>query len=433
PYATNVNVGHLLQDSWVVGSWNYQGREDTGVRLPADGISYTYYDTWQYVSGTRSDWAQVSTYAATWYPGTSGDVGGTYKCEGSQPADTWVTNSVDDEDSRRIEVQREPPALLTITDGTKTHNGTRYRSRRDGATCYVESSTDANFVQTYRKVTVLPSLEKTLWNYKPVTVNTGNWRTEQEGCIEERGTYEIDDYENVDFTRALDLDIDRVPTAGNTATQWRPRYPEQIYVRKMTAEGEGSFWTQNVRTTEQYVDSGNWWFSDCPPAATGLSEMTSGQLDSYLNTLVPYGATYHDIGMIWGGRLLSPTGLFSSANQPRSGRELSRHMIWLTDGQTEPYDLAYGAYGVEGLDQRRWKPGGATTLTSTIEKRFGVACEQVKNRNITVWVIAFGTTLNPIMERCAGVGRSFQASNADELNEAFMEIAGAMSELRISN
>jgi hypothetical protein len=107
-------------------------------------------------------------------------------------------------------------------------------------------------------------------------------------------------------------------------------------------------------------------------------------------------------------------------------------MIWLTDGQTEPYDLAYGAYGVDGLDQRRWDPAGTEPLPQVIENRFSVACEQVKNRNITVWVIAFGTGLTDLMTECAGPGRSFEASNAEQLNDAFEAIARAMSELRIN-
>ena len=433
PYASNVNVGHLLQDDWVVQSWKYQGREETGFTVPGEDVSYTYYDNWQYVSGTRSEWAQVSSYDATYYAPSGVDEGGYYRCEGTQPADSWATSSVDDTTTAKTTVQTDPPAAVNSVNGTKTHNGTRYRTRRDGNKCYVESSTDVDFVQTYSKHTVVPSLDQPIWRYKQITRNVANWRTEQKGCIEERDTYAITDYANVDFTKALDLDLDRIPTPGNAATQWRPRYPEEIFVRKIEDNGDGDFFTPMFVSSTNYVQSGTWWFSDCPPAASGLTEMSSSQLDSYLDTLVPFGATYHDIGMIWGGRLLSPTGLFASANQPRAGRELSRHMIWLTDGQTEPFDLAYGAYGIDGLDQRRWSPKGKETLTSTIEKRFGVACEQVKNRNITVWVIAFGTTLNPIMEQCAGVGRSFQASNADELNEAFMEIAGAMSELRITN
>ena len=297
----------------------------------------------------------------------------------------------------------------------------------------MQSSTDVDYVQTFDEVTEVPSFDRTLWEYGPVSRDVSAWRTQTEGCIEERDTYHIDDYDNVDFTRALDLDIDLVPTSGNPSTQWRPRYPDEIYVRQIEFDGSGDFATRTVRTVDEYVDSGTWWFSDCPPAAQKLEEMDSTQLDGYLDTLDPYGATYHDIGMIWGGRLISPTGLYAAENADANGRTRSRHLIWMTDGQTEPYDLAYGVYGVDALDQRRWDgDSSAEELSSVIENRFAVACDQVKNRNVTVWVVAFGTGLTDLMTECAGPGRFFEASNSEELNDAFEAIANAMSELRIT-
>ena len=59
--------------------------------------------------------------------------------------------------------------------------------------------------------------------------------------------------------------------------------------------------------------------------------------------------------MIWGGRLISPTGLFADENADLSASApTSRNLIFLTDGETAPYDLSYSSYGVEPLDQRRW-------------------------------------------------------------------------------
>ena len=45
------------------------------------------------------------------------------------------------------------------------------------------------------------------------------------------------------------------------------------------------------------------------------------------------------------------------------------------------------------------------SLTETVENRFAFACEEVKRRNIQVWVISFGTAANPVMEACAGAER----------------------------
>lgn len=434
PYATNVNVGHILQDSWVVNEWTYQGRTDTGRVRPSEEVGRTYNRNWTYISGERSPWTTISTYEATWNEAPSADQSGWYSCNGGRPANSWTYTDTETGE-KRVEHQENPRAVLQIQPMRRIHNGTRYSTRRVGETCEVRESTDVNYVQTFERVREVPSFDRTVWDYEPVTRDVSNWRAETEGCIEERDTYRITDYDNVDFSRALDLDIDLVPSAGNPSTQWRPRYPAEIYVRDIEHNGDGDFDPHPARNTiKEYVDSGTWWFSDCPPKAQKLKEMTSGDLNTYLGTLEPNGATYHDIGMIWGGRLLSPTGLFASENADESGRTRARHMIWLTDGQTEPYDLAYGAYGIDGLDQRRWDPATRDTnpLSSLVENRFGVACEQVKNRNITVWVVAFGTGLTDLMTECAGPGRSFEASNADELNNAFEAIARAMSELRIS-
>lgn len=448
PYNANVNVGHLLQDDWVVGRWTYQSRVATGGRERGPGTPYTYNRNFMDVSGTRSAWTEESTYPATSFGGSSSTTtttttttttsSGTFFTDfqtsggcSTVPANTVTISDTVDEASARQETQTAPEAELTIRDGVRTHNGTRYRVVQDGSTCRVESQTDTNYVQSFEEVTVVPMLDRALWRYDALSRDVTNWRTETEGCIEERDTYAISDYANVDFSRALDLDIDLVPTPGNVSTQWRPRYSDEIYARSLLLDATGEFTTTPVITGEEFVQNGSGWYSVCPPRAQKLQEMTSAELDTYLDSLVPAGSTYHDIGMIWGGRLLSPTGLFATENAPPAGQDVARHMIWLTDGQTEPYDLVYGAYGVEGLDRRRWTPGDSTTLTQTVENRFSVACEQVRNRGIIVWVIAFGTNLNPIMEQCAGPGRAFQAANAEELGDAFEEISSALSELRI--
>jgi hypothetical protein len=334
----------------------------------------------------------------------------------------------------RKEVQTSPYlAVLTIESRENTYNGTRYRTVVNGAACNVEKSTASNYVETYEFVTEVPSLSETQWKYKPVAIDTSNWRNETKGCIEERATYNITDFNNVDLSKALDLDIDRVPTAGSPDTQWKAHYPEMIYVRKILSDESGQIWKPQVTTSENYADTGNWWFSDCPAPAKKLTPMTSSELDDYLAKLTPYSATYHDIGMIWGARLISPKGLFSAENGVVGGRDKTRHLIFLTDGQTEPYDLAYGAYGVDALDQRRWDSGNALTLAQTIEQRFKFACTEVKKRNVTVWVIAFGTYANQAMIDCAGNGRYFEASNAKELNDAFISIARSMSDLRLTD
>ena len=250
------------------------------------------------------------------------------------------------------------------------------------------------------------------------------------GCIEERATYDIDDYDNVDFTRALDLDLDTVPTPGNPATQWRPMFHQISYLRSLTWSG-GSLTPDPVTTGQDFVNANEAGHSVCPAPARKLDTISSGDLDTYLNALTPAGNTYHDIGMIWGGRLLSPTGLFADENADQPDRPTSRNLIFLTDGETAPLDISYGAYGIEPLDKRRWSPGSPETLTQVVESRFTVACKEVKKRNITVWVVGFGTEMTDMLKDCAGDGHWFQANDAGELTSVFSSIAKAMGDLRI--
>ena len=438
PYATNVNVGHLLEDSWMVDQWTYQSREDAGTTQST--VQQTQYINFVYNSGTQVGWVDESSYAATFHAGTPPSGAGTdttivgtsgyYTCDTAAPA--WTYTQVDNLLGTTTETVTDPDGTRTVENMERIENGAVYQTVINGTTCTVQSLTFNDWRNTFDRVTEPVYVGSTEYTYKPITFDVTNWRTETEGCIEERATYPINDYTNVDLTQALDLDIDLVPNPGDPDTQWRPRYPEKIYARSFKSGGNGSFSIPEVTTDDKYADTGTWWFSHCPAQARKLDEMTTEELDTYLTTLQPYGATYHDIGMIWGGRLMSPTGLFASENQDVPGAPSGRHMIFLTDGQTEPYDLAYGAYGVEGLDVRRWAPGGAVSLADTVEARFGVACEEVKKRNVSVWVIAFGTTLNQSMLDCAGDGRYFEAGNAADLNSAFSSIARSIGDLRVS-
>lgn len=441
PYATNVNVGGLLRNSWMVRNWSYQSRE-LNDETTTEGTR-TYSSPLVYQSGAATFNNRVRTYPATYHAGTppvspgvvdegsSGGSSGYYTCDEAAPANTYTRT--DKLVSTSSEAVTGPPAgTRVIEKRTLVEDGRYYFTNLSGGTCTVLYNEYNAYTQTYNRITEPSTSSTTEWLYKPIAINVSRWRTETSGCIEERSTYEIDDYDNIDLNRALDLNIDLIPSPDD-ATKWRPRYPEMIYVRSINEWGGGSITPEEVTSTRNFARTGTWWMSGCPATARKLAEMDSSALNAYLATLSAAGATYHDIGMIWAGRLLSPTGLFATENGDVSAtRPTSRNLIFLTDGQTEPYDLAYGAYGVDALDQRRWTRDSPLTLTETVEQRFLAACKEVKKKNITVWVIAFGTELNPTMTECAGEGRYFEASDSDELSLAFQTIAASLGDLRIS-
>lgn len=433
PYSSNVNVGYLLKSDWVVDEWNYHGREamDTGKTETYDTADTVY----TYISGTS---VSIVPYTATSCPsdtytwtqtagGTNPD-GSSYGTAVSNGTYYWCDVSAD---GTLITVNgttydKYTYSWVTTPTGTATREiyNWKYKSMPFDVKFVKGASGDDNLKSG--------SIDVRMYGYpSPTPENITAWFR---GCIEERDTYEIDDYDNVDLSKALDLDIDLVPTPGDVKTQWRPMLNEISFEPEIWWDGTGTF-KSPATTANDYLMAGWAGLSSCPAEARKLDEMDGGEVDAYLSTLTPDGSTYHDIGMIWGGRLLSPTGLFSSENADLSGKPTSRHMIFLTDGETAPYDLSYGTYGIEPLDTRRWdpkKPALGLSLTDVVERRFAVACKEVKKRNITVWVIGFGVSLDDFMTECAGPGHYFEARDAAELQDVFSKIAAQMGDLRIS-
>ena len=430
PYALNVNVGALLQDNWVVSNWTYQSRELSSTTPTT--YDYTYYDNWETISGGYASVTE-STYAATYHAPATENGSAYYTCDTPPPASTYDGGSIVISDV--TEPYAGPPAGNKRTRRIRvTENGSYYWLELDGTSCKVQRGRYGELVREYDEITIPVNSSYNTYRYAPIARSVTNWRTESNGCIEERATYEITDYSNIDLTRALDLDLDTVPTAGVPATQWRPAYPDIVWERALDWYGNGSFSVPEVVTTDGWLfhPASNGGLVNCPTPARKLAEMSAADVGGFLSSITAGGSTYHDIGMIWGGRLLSPTGLFAAENADLPGKPTNRHLIFLTDGQTEPRDIAYGAYGVEPLDQRRWSPSSTIPLTQVVEKRFTAACDEVKKRNVTVWVIGFGTTMTDLMKNCAGTGHWFQADSASQLDAAFSKIAASMGDLRIS-
>jgi hypothetical protein len=173
----------------------------------------------------------------------------------------------------------------------------------------------------------------------------------------------------------------------------------------------------------------------CPTQAMKLTAMTSANratFNTYIQSLNPVGGTYHDVGMIWGTRFISPTGIFASENTTApNGSAISRHIIFMTDGIMEPNT---SIYGFQGRETHHFRVGSTniTELTARHQRRFLEACSAAKARNITVWVVSFGTSLTPQLQQCASGDKAFQANNSTQLRQQFQSIAQQITRLRLS-
>jgi hypothetical protein len=175
----------------------------------------------------------------------------------------------------------------------------------------------------------------------------------------------------------------------------------------------------------------------CPTAAKKFQTWTPSNFRTYVNSLETGGYTYHDIGLLWGARIMSPTGIFSALNAP-TNMTIERHMVFMTDGETNVVNDDYSAYGVHWYDRRQTPTGTAPTnsqLNALTDARTAALCKAIKNKNINLWVVSYGnvdSATNDRLEACATPGKFFQAASVSSLVSNFKAIAAEISALRLT-
>jgi Flp pilus assembly protein TadG len=379
PYAVNANVGRLLKPAWMADTWTYQSR-----RI--------------YSGGTYTPWSSYTSY-------------GTYRCN-SVPAN-----------SETVQYRATPTSWGNCAVERRTRSMTPVTWEYGPVEQNVSALKNGNGWKA--------SLTAPIGNNG--TGKTVNWP----GCIEERKTVPTSPFTSI-TGYMLDLDIDSVPTS-NPDTQWKPLLPDLIYTRQSSGNdtGTGKWSRAVVQTTGNFTNTSS---RSCPTAARKLQTWDNASaFSSYVDSLTPAGNTYHDIGILWGARLLSPTGIFASENAytPKGG-EIERHLIFMTDGDTQATPSDYNAYGIPWFDRRQTPESTTPTeamLETQINARFAALCTAVKNKNITLWVISFGSMTTETRNRlqaCATSGRYFSANDAAALQATFKSIADQISQLRLT-
>ena len=453
PYSSTVNVGYQLPTNFLVGgvsgeTWDYQTRR----RYISSYTSATSYGGWTLVSGSKTD--------------GSGQDNDRYSCPGTRN-DTMTQSS-----------NTTAGTATTASDGTITTPGTETRTTNginySNGSCYYSSSryrrdwtsvTYNNYVE--RRTYTTTQTPQYSWQYGqyPIDVSgfiTGNATANPAyhssspydsssnlvaststwaGCIEERDTdSSITSSTSTSSTpsNAQDLNIDALPNPAQKGTKWRPHWPDVEFTRSNSASGT---WLNTATRI-----SGGW--NACPsqsrrltsyPSRSAIPTGQTSSFDSYVNGLVAVGGTYHDIGMLWGARFLSPTGIFASdnANAP-NGFNISRHIVFMTDGDMSAYDQVYGAYGYQKLDARVASGStGNTDLTAIHNTRLQMLCNSVKSKGITIWVIGFrnqseGDIQTPLQNCATSANHWTMAYTASSLSQKFKDIAKNIGGLRVS-
>lgn len=485
PYATNVNVGKLLPTAYFADTWNYQTR--LAKRKPetytvtnwtdgsrqsngADTYSNVVYGAWSAVSNKFASSAAACQATADTAINLTGTESGRMNVagptiSGSTRTTTWTTETAF---KRQYNYRATYSSwICKIERAPSTGTVVRHYKQVDNST--TETFTRQVFKEWHynsHPVDVSRLKNGTNWNASfqwPIGDTAVNAQTIEnktitwDGCIEERQTSPGSTYTSTVGGAAKDLDIDTVPTAGDPSSLWAPALHGLIYVRNSSAtdlgdNDVGSFFYDQTFTPANYtkIDGNNQDSYFCPAEAKKLQSWpVASELESYVNGLTPNGNTYHDIGLIWGARFMSPTGIFKADNARTStGGEIERHLIFMTDGETCTAPYNYSAYGFPWLDRRQQTSKtsaptyGCETETSTggqmseqVNARYAAVCAAVKNQNITLWVIWFGVSkpnLETRLRGCATPSRFYAARNQADLQTTFASIANQISALRLT-
>jgi len=452
PYSSSVNVGALLyaaNPAYLADSHTIQSREanwTTGtvtVRTGWGAPSQSTDDDSQ--NYDESDW---SNFGSTVYPDRD-------SCNAALPSpnpSAWVNDGAAQVDVGVPYINGSGDEVQ-VTTTTQPQTQSEYRCRRindnqSPRRMQVRTNTrDLVTTVTTKREGIYEQQQSgqvfSSWSYKPVTYNTSVYKTfaavstntgsngtaessTWAGCIEERSSSAAASFSYNAITGispgAADLDIDSAPTAS-AGSKWAPMWPEVAYYRL-----NSSGWLTTT-SPSAYGDQAN---SYCPRAARLLATMTQSEFDAYADALTPNGSTYHDIGMVWGARLASPDGIFAANVNatPPNGGNVSRHIVFMTDGEMSTTYSGQTSWGIEYHD-RRVTDDGYTDNNSRHTSRFLALCEAAKAKGIRVWTIAFAAGTTPELTTCASPVSAFTANNAAQLNTAFQEIAKQVGELRV--
>ena len=443
PYSSTVNVGTLLRQqnpAFIADDADYlvrMGEYNDPVyqyvaepQPPSAPVSQTYTSS---ISQDNCDkYGQNQNFSGFTKSATSGG--------GPAPTATWVRTFSNNEQSG---VDWGWPG--SDTSGTTrscrrryVQTNTTYEREIRGYTAnsytYFEDSIDLRAFKLGGTITVATNnggeIEESS-EYDPLEVATmtpGAARTtiRWNGCIEERDTsntinetsgYSIPDDAN-------DLDINLIPDPADRTTLWRPHIPELTYLNS-------SGWRSIMSMPSSSNADAAYWA--CPAAAERLRAWTRTEMESYVNGLQPIGGTYHDIGMIWGARMISSGGVFADSPDNFNSMPVARHIIFMTDGALAPNTNTYTAYGVEQSNRRVTGTASMSTQAERHRQRFRMICNATRGQNVSIWVIAFAVALEDYLVQCASnASQASTSTNKAQLIARFREIGNNIGALRLT-
>ncbi len=143
------------------------------------------------------------------------------------------------------------------------------------------------------------------------------------------------------------------------------------------------------------------------------------------NVMYPHGNTLGNIGMLWGGRVLSPAEPFTEG-KPWDSEYWKKAIVMMTDGD----NTRNGTYS------SFWDTSNNNYGVGTYNRRFEETCENLKKMGVLIYTVTFSSGINNTTKgyykRCAtSEDQYYDAPGQQDLEAAFEKIARELSTLHI--
>lgn len=297
------------------------------------------------------------------------------------------------------------------------------------------------------------------WAEGPVEVETCTGRRRRRTCTTEEVTPNhwefFDQLRNTSWggcveARSIPMDIDDTPPSRSRpetlfVPYFSPDEPNRPgYGNSYLNDGVGGSDRDRMRNIDKY-DRGrprNGSPNDgC--TTTPITPLTTneGTIQTAIDRMGASGATNIPNGIGWGTRVISPGAPFTEGVD-YSDSEFVKAMVILTDGENwyngggHYYGSDYSAYGFSRFGRLGTTSSSSTRLRQELNDRTTAACDYAKSQGIRVYTITFqvsSSTTRNLMRDCASDPTLyFDSPSSAALRDTFEQIAGDLSNLRLS-
>ncbi|MGI9509009.1 MAG: TadE/TadG family type IV pilus assembly protein [Geminicoccaceae bacterium] len=176
----------------------------------------------------------------------------------------------------------------------------------------------------------------------------------------------------------------------------------------------------------------------CPDSEILPLTAEKSVISGHIDDLEAEGFTMTNVGFTWGWRTLSPSwrGDWGSATAPvdHDHPTINKAIIFMTDGVADWAPGYYTSYGF--LDDERLGTTNETLAEAEVNDRLLESCELAKAEGIEVYTVMFAlddATIEADYRACASSDEHFfDAPDGDQLDQAFRDIAGRLTSLRLT-